>query len=42
VAPLLAAGHSALAELLAADFLAGYAQSINGLVKRLQRVLAHK
>lgn len=42
VAPLLAAGHLALAELLAADFLSAYAESANGLVKRLQRVLAYK
>jgi hypothetical protein len=42
VAPLLAAGHGALAELLAADFLEAYAQTLNGLVRRLQRVLGHK
>ncbi|NJM08762.1 hypothetical protein HC891_25090 [Candidatus Gracilibacteria bacterium] len=42
VAELLAAGHPVLAELLAADFLAAYAESTNRLVKQLQRVLAAK
>jgi hypothetical protein len=42
VGPLLAAGHGPLAELLAADFLDAYAQGLNGLVKRFQRVLAYK
>ncbi|NTW02175.1 MAG: hypothetical protein HGA19_12965 [Oscillochloris sp.] len=42
VGPLLAAGHTSLAELLAADFLEAYAQGLNALVKRIQRVLAHK
>ncbi|MBX0331153.1 hypothetical protein K2Z83_26235, partial [Oscillochloris sp. ZM17-4] len=42
VGPLLAAGHTPLAELLAADFLDAYAQSLNSLVKRIRRVLRHK
>jgi hypothetical protein len=42
IADLLATGHPALAELLAADFLAAYADGTNRLVKQLQRVLAAK
>lgn len=42
VAELIAAGHPATADLLAADYLAAYAASAGGLVKRLTRVLAQK
>ncbi len=42
VGPLLAAGHTHLAELLAADFLDAYAQGLNSMVKRIRRVLTYK
>lgn len=42
VGELLAAGRAPLADLLTADYLAAYAAAANGLVKRLQRVLAQK
>jgi hypothetical protein len=42
VGPLLRAGRGPLAELLAADFLAAYAQTVNELVQRIGRVLPFK
>jgi hypothetical protein len=42
VALLQEAGHGVLAEVLVADFLDSYAQGINNLVKRIQKVLSYK
>lgn len=42
VGPLLQADRAPLAELLAADFLESYAEGLNTLVKRIQRVLGYK
>jgi hypothetical protein len=42
VGPLLANGYQALAELLAVDFLAAYADTTNRMIRRIQRVLALK
>jgi hypothetical protein len=42
IAPLLADGYQAVAELLAADFLHAYAETTNRMVRNIQRVLTVK
>lgn len=42
VGPLVQRGRADLAQALTEDFVAAYADSVNGLVRRIQRVLAHK